>query len=75
MCDGVGERRGVRDVVEPEGHGGVLHDVAGVDDVGARGRDLDLDLVAGPRDLGAEAHLGQQPGERLGRLAVGRNAR
>ena len=70
--DGVGARCGAGDVVESVGHGGVLHDVTGVDDVWARGRDLNLDLVTDACDLGAQTHLGQQLGDSLGGLTVRR---
>jgi len=58
----------VGDVVEAVSHGGVLHDVAGVDDVRARGRDLHLDLVPGAGGPRAQTHLGEQLGDALCRL-------
>lgn len=67
--DGVGAWRGAGDVVESVGHGGVLHDVTGMDDVWARGWDLDLDLVAGAGWLGEQAHPGEQLGDFLSWLA------
>lgn len=63
--DGVGARRGADDVVEAVGDGGVLHDVAGVDDVRPGGRDLHLDLVARAGGLGEQAHPGEQLGDLL----------
>lgn len=70
--NGVGARCGANDVVESEGYGGVFHDVTSVDDVGARGRDLNLDLITNTCRLGQQAHLGQQPGDSLGWFAVRR---
>lgn len=57
---GVHARRAPDDVVEAVRNGGILHDVAGVDDIGARGRDLDLDLIALTADLRLQTHPGQQ---------------
>lgn len=69
---GVGAWCGAGDVVETVGHGGVLHDITGVDDVGARWWDLNLDLVTDAGSLGAQAHPGQQLGDSLSWLTVRR---
>lgn len=66
---GVCARRGAGDVVEAVGHGGVLHDVAGVDDVRAYGGDLYLDLVSVTGRLGVQTHPGEQLSDFLGRFA------
>lgn len=68
--DGVGPRRGAGDVVETVGDGGVLHDVAGVEDVWSRGGHLDLNLIADASGARAQAHPRQQPSEILGGLAA-----
>lgn len=60
MSYGVGARDGAADVVESVGHGGILNDVTGVDDVRAGGRDLDLDLVPHTGGVGQQAHPSQQ---------------
>lgn len=48
---GVRARRAPDDVVEAVRYGGVLHDVTGVDDISARGWDLNLDQIALTADL------------------------
>lgn len=68
--DGVGPRCGAGDVVEPVGNSSVLHDVAGMEDVRACGRDLNLNLIADTSGTGAQAHPRQQLRDILGRLAV-----
>lgn len=45
LGDGAGGREGVGQVVEAVGDGGILHDVALVQDVGPGGGDFDEDLV------------------------------
>lgn len=62
---GVGAGDGAGDVVEPVGHGGILDDVTGVDDVRASGRDLDLDLIPQPGGARQQAHPRQQPSDLL----------
>lgn len=69
---GVGARDGAGDVVESVGHGGILNDVTGVDDVRASGRDLHLDLVPHPGGVRQQAHPGQQLSDLLRRLAKGK---
>lgn len=69
---GVGARCGARDVVESVGHGGILHDVTSMNDIGACGRDLHLNLIADAGDLGEQAHPGQQLGDFLCWLTVRR---
>lgn len=61
----VGAWCGAGNVVETIGHGSILHDVTGVDDVRACGRYLYLDLVAITCSLGSQAHLGEQLGDFL----------
>lgn len=68
----VGVWRGAGDVVETVGDGGVLHDITGMDDVRACGRDLNLDLTTNTCGLGAQAHPGQQLGNFLSGLTVRR---
>lgn len=69
---GVGARCGARDVVESVGHGGILHDVTSMNDIGACGRDLHLNLITDAGDLGEQAHPGQQLGDFLCWLTVRR---
>lgn len=57
---GVRARRAPDDVVEAVRYGGVLHDVTGVDDIRACGRDLNLDQIALTADLWPQTHSGQQ---------------
>lgn len=68
---GVGARDGAGDVVESVGHGGVLNDVTGVDDVRASGRDLNLDLVPHTGGARQQAHPSQQLSDVLRGLAEG----
>lgn len=68
---GVGAGDGAGDVVESVGHGGILNNVTGVDDVRAGRRDLNLDLIAHPGGLRQQAHPGQQLSDLLSRLAEG----
>lgn len=69
---GVGAWCGTSDVVESVGHGGVLHDVTGMDDIRARGWDLDLNLITNTGRLGQQAHPSQQLSDFLSWLAVRR---
>lgn len=68
--DGVGPRSGAGDVVEPVGDSSILHDVAGMQDVWACGRHLNLNLIADTSGMGAQAHPGQQVREMRGGLAA-----
>ena len=62
---GVGAWCCAGNVVESIGDGGVLHDVTGVDDIRACGRNLNLDLIADTCSLGEQAHPRQQLGDFL----------
>lgn len=56
----VAARCGTSDVVESVGHGGVLHDVTGMDDIRACGWYLNLNLTTNTGRLGEQAHPSQQ---------------
>lgn len=69
---GVGARCGAGDVVETVGHGSILHDITGVNDVWASRWDLNFNLITNTSRLRTQAHPGEQLGEFLGRLTVNR---
>lgn len=68
---GVAAWCGASDVVESVGHGGVLHDVTGMDDIRACGWYLNLNLITNASRPGDQTHSCQQLSDFLRRLAVG----
>lgn len=60
MSYGVGARGGAGDVVESVGHGCILDNVTGVDDVRAGGRDLNLNLIPDTSGVRQQAHPREQ---------------
>lgn len=66
---GVGAGDGAGDVIKSVGHGGILNNVAGVDDIRASGRDLNLDLIPHTSGVRQQAHPSEQLSDLLCWLA------
>lgn len=64
-------RDGAGDVVESVGHGCILNNVTGVDDIRAGGRDLHLNLIPDTSGARQQAHPGEQLSDLLSGLAEG----
>lgn len=56
----VGARDGAGDVVEPVGHGCILNNVTGMDDIRAGWRNLNLYLIPNTSGMGQQAHSSEQ---------------
>lgn len=69
---GVAARDGADNVVEPVGHGCILNNVTGVDDIRAGGRDLNLNLIPNTSGVRQQAHPSKQLSDLLSWLAEGK---